>query len=118
MNKNIITGFLLLIIISILLSVGIKTVGSSSLIHDTYIPRRALIIENYPVRLIFLGEWSDINRTGKIGGLIKALNTVKHTDGSFDWKIDINLGQEIQSGVKRETSRKIDIPHLNKENKK
>ena len=114
-NKNIIIGVLSLIIVSMVMSVGTKMIGSSSLIHDTYIPRRALIIENYPVRLIFLGEWSDINRTGKIGGLIKALNTVKHTDGSFDWKIDINLGQEIQSGAKRETSRKLDMPHLKKD---
>ena len=114
-SKNIIIGVLSLIIVSMVMSVGTKIIGSSSLIHDTYIPRRALIIENYPVRLIFLGEWSDINRTGKIGGLIKALNTVKHTDGSFEWNIDIKLGQEIQSGVKRETNRKIDIPYLNKD---
>jgi len=93
-------------------------IGSSSLVHDTYIPRRALIIENYPVRLIFLGEWSDINRTGKIGSLIKALNTVKHTEGNFDWKIDINLGQEIQSGAKRETSRKIDISQFKNDKNK
>jgi len=113
-NKNIIIGILVLIVMSIVLSFGTKMVGTSSLFHDSYIPRKALILENYPVRIIALGEWNDRNRTQKIQTLLKSLNNVDHAEGEFSWKIAIDLNQDIQSGSNRRSERSVEIPVLNK----
>ena len=114
MNKNIIIGVLVLIIMSIMLTIGTNMVGTSSLFHDSYVPRKALILENYPVRIIALGEWNDRNRTQKIQTLLKSLNNVDHAEGEFAWKITIDLNQDIQSGSNRRSERSVKIPVLNK----
>jgi len=113
-NKNITIGVLVLIVMSMMLTVGTKMVGTSSLFHDSYVPRKALILENYPVRIIALGEWNDRNRTQKIQTLLKSLNNVDHAEGEFAWEITIDLNQDIQSGSHRQNERSIEIPVLNK----
>ncbi len=113
-NKNITIGVLVLIVMSMMLTVGTKMVGTSSLFHDRYVPRKALILENYPVRIIALGEWNDGNRTQDFQTLIKSLNSIDHTEGEFAWKITIDLNQDIQSGSNRRSERSVEIPVLNK----
>jgi len=109
-NKNIIIGVLVLIVISIVLSLGTKMAGTSSLFHDSYVPRKALILENYPVRIIAIGEWNDRNRTGKIQSLLKSLSNINHTNGSFAWKIAIDIDQNLISESNRRSERSLSIP--------
>ncbi len=124
---------LAVIVGSIIVTIISGVDGMSSWFNDKYIPKKVLILEKFPVRIIMYGQYIDVNstnsRTSEIIRLINALNTVNHQEGKFGNVLDMNFNSNFNSRQIRSTQRSLydtsassvsstpDIPDKNKDNK-
>ncbi len=90
----------------ILMSISLPLIESekifSNILVDSYKPRKVVILEKSPVRLIFYGETTDTN-TAKLIPLIKALDEVKFEK---DYNMNPNLSINVDSRLVGDRNRK------------
>jgi hypothetical protein len=96
------------VLLSMMKSIG----GTSTWFNDNYVPRRIMVIENYPVRIILLGEFDDKNETMKTNNLIhliNAVNDINHSDGEFKWDLSIDFGHDLNTKQIRSSNKGVNI---------
>ena len=95
--------------------------GFSSWLGDSYIPKKYIILEKYPVRVIIYGQFGDNKRDKdsnctdtercnnravlNIISLIRALDSVQYAKGSFGNDINVNFDSNFNSKQIRATNR-------------
>ena len=116
----------LIIIIATLITTFTKSIhGISTWIGDHYLPKKYMILEKYPVRIIVYGQIDDIvdttedsNSSKKIYGtktsnlirIIKAMDSIHYEDGKFNpYTIDVNFNSNFNSKQIRSSQRSIPI---------
>ncbi len=103
-----------------------STEGVSTLFSDHYLPKKYIILQKYPVRIILYGQFPELvpdhfvennisrNRSNYIIDVIRALNDVKSEKGSFGNQIDINVNANFNSRQIRSSDRSIKVVPDNK----
>jgi len=103
-----------------------STEGVSTLFSDHYLPKKYIILQKYPVRIILYGQFPELvpnqlvennmskNRSNYIIDVIRALNDVKSEKGSFGNQIDINVNANFNSKQIRSSDRSIKVVPDNK----
>jgi hypothetical protein len=96
---------------TILLSVMKNVGGMSTWLNDNYMPRKIMILENYPVRIIMLGEFdedkNDTKTASRIIQIISAMDNVKHAEGKFDWNLRLDFMHNLNTKQIRSSQRAI-----------
>ncbi len=109
----------LFIIGVITLSLVEGTKGVSTWFTDSYLPKKYLIAEKYPVRVILYGQFEhmdqhDMNttvdtRSDTIIAIIEALDKVQHQEGNFVYPISVNVESQFNSKQIRSKQRSPSI---------
>ena len=118
----------LIVIATIVMQFSSSVSGLSNWFGDNYLPKKYLIIEKYPVRLILYGQFRDYNydknstykssiKTSDIIKLIQTIETVKYREGKFSkYQMDVNFDSDFNSKQIRSSDRSLNTV-LNKKEK-
>jgi len=94
--------------------------GLSSWLGDSYLPKKYLIVEKYPIRIILYGQFADepiharndnnytgykSNRFEYILKAIEALDKTQGKDGNFPETLNINVNSDFNSKQIRSSNR-------------
>ena len=115
----------LVVLATIVMQFSASVSGISNWFGDNYLPKKYMIIEKYPIRIIMYGqfdnyEWidndSDINnsihkehrRTNNIENLLRTMDKLHYEKGTFsDYNIMIDVDSDFNSRQIRSSDRRI-----------
>ncbi len=105
---------LIIVVGSIVVAVAAGGKSVSTWLSDNYLPKKIMILEKYPVRILMYGQYSDsineslsVKKKNHLVDIINALDKVKHEPGQFQYQIDVNFGSNFNSKQIRSTERAI-----------
>jgi len=112
---------LLIAISSIIMVFAHSFHGISNWFGDNYLPKKYMIIEKYPIRIIMYGQFenfglSENRSSNRTDGLLKILQTMdkmEYKEGNFsDYNININVNSDFNSKQVRSSLRKLDADFI------
>jgi len=99
----------LIIVIGTIISTVVTTSqGISTWLGDNYVPKKIMILEKFPVRIIMYGEYPDGINPNTLTNIIKTLDNVKYeSEGDFKNNMHIQVGTSFNTKQIRSSERSL-----------
>jgi len=108
---------LIIVLGSIVMMFSSGAAGLSNWIGDNYLPKKYMIIEKYPVRIIMYGQFMEeplyldqngTSRTANLIYILQQLDKMEYRKGTFsDYNMNIKVDSDFNSKQIRSSSRAI-----------